>query len=155
MQIKNYKFSKSFKDEFKDDEFKNFPLVYIINNDKTAYVGESTNIKARVNSHLSNKERNKLNEIKIITDDEFNQSATYNIETNLINHLIADQTYKLQNVSQTKQRIMHNYYNKSYYNKEVFSKIWDELRAQNFVEQTLEQIENKDVFKISPYKSLS
>lgn len=155
MQIKNYKFSKSFKDEFKDDEFKNFPLVYIINNDKIAYVGESTNIKARVNSHLSNKERNKLNEIKIITDKEFNQSATYNIETNLINHLIADQTYKLQNVSQTKQRTMHNYYNKSYYNKEVFSKVWDELRAQNFVEQTLEQIENKDVFKISPYKSLS
>ncbi|GLB62086.1 hypothetical protein NCCP133_42150 [Cytobacillus sp. NCCP-133] len=46
----------------------------------------------------------------MIGHEKFNQSATYNIESNLINYIIADNHYQLQNVSQTRSRVMHRKY---------------------------------------------
>lgn len=155
MEIRKYKFNKSFKDDFSDDVYENYPLVYILNNNNNVYIGETTNVVARMNSHLKNPDRKGLKEVQLILSEEFNQSATYNIETNLINYFIAEGKYKLQNISQTKQKVMHNYLNKNYYDKELFSDIWQTLIDEEFVTQTIEQIENKDIFKISPYKSLS
>ncbi len=155
MQIKNYKFSSNFKNEFTEEKFRDYPLVYILNSAKKAYVGETTNVVSRMNAHMKNAKRKDIENINLILSEEFNQSATYNIETNLINHFLAEGKYELQNISQTKQKVMHNYNNKSYYDKELFQEIWTELRNQEIVTQTIEQIENKDIFKISPYKSLS
>lgn len=155
MQIKSYKFDNEFKNEFKEEQFKDYPLVYILNSEKKAYVGETTNVVSRMNAHLKNTKRKDIEKINLILSEEFNQSATYNIETNLINHFIAEGKYELQNISQTKQKVMHNYMNKSYYDQEMFKLIWEELRNEKIVSQTIEQIENKDIFKISPYKSLS
>lgn len=155
MQIKSYVFNKEFKEQFEEKKFKDYPLVYILNNEKKAYVGETTNVISRMNAHIKDKRRKGIKNINLILSEEFNQSATYNIETNLINYFIAEGKYELQNVSQTKQKVMHNYKDKNYYDKIMFEKIWNELRAEEIVTQTIEQIENKDVFKISPYKSLS
>lgn len=155
MQIKSYKFNKQFKDEFKEEKFRDYPLVYILNNEKKAYVGETTNVVSRMTAHMKNSKRNDIENINLILSEEFNQSATYNIETNLINHFLAEGKYELQNISQTKQKVMHNYKDKSYYDQEMFKLIWEELRNEEIVSQTIEQIENKDIFKISPYKSLS
>lgn len=155
MQIKSYKFSKEFKEEFKEDKFRDYPLVYILNSEKKAYVGETTNVISRMKDHIKNSKRKDIENINLILSEEFNQSATYNIETNLINHFIAEGKYELQNISQTKQKVMHNYKDKNYYDQELFKVIWEELRNEQIVSQTIEQIENKDIFKISPYKSLS
>ncbi|MEL3971123.1 hypothetical protein AAEO50_02430 [Rossellomorea oryzaecorticis] len=64
----------------------------------------------------------------MIDHEKFNQSATYYIESNLINFFIADNRYHLQNVRQTNSREMHNYYEKPFYNEEVFQEIWEKLR---------------------------
>ena len=50
----------------------------------------------------------------LITHEKFNQSATYNIETKLINYFLADERYNLQNKSQTANSVTHNYFGKRF-----------------------------------------
>ena len=43
----------------------NWPVVYIINDNKEAYVGETHHASVRMKQHMENPERKKLTEIKI------------------------------------------------------------------------------------------
>lgn len=133
------------------------PVVYIIYNQHSlqAYVGETVNVKRRLNEHSKDPRRKNLKDTILIGHKRFHQSATYNIETNLINFLIAENRYRLQNVSQTVKSQMHNYYRKHYYNEGVFTKIWEKLRDEQIVKEPLEKLRNKDTYKISPYRELS
>ena len=143
------------EDVLAEEYIKDYPITYIIKNNKSAYIGETTNAKARIKSHLTNSDRKKLEKILLIGHKKFNQSATYNIETNLINYFLADQKYEIQNKSQIRQKSIHNYYNKDFYNKELFEKLWIELRKQNIVDGTTDELKNKDIYKLSPFKQLS
>lgn len=142
-----------------DGEFINYyPVVYIIYSEAskpTAYIGQTVHAKRRMQQHLKDAKRQKLNYTLLIGYEKFNQSATYNIETNLINYFIAENKYQLQNVSQTAESNVHNYYDKEYYHRNVFNQIWNKLKQERIVTEDLETLENKDVFKLSPYKSLS
>lgn len=136
----------------------NYPIVYILYNEKkkpSAYIGQTVQVTRRLKNHLVNKQRKSFNSSILIGHKKFNQSASYNIETNLINYFIADNNYELQNVSQTKSRVMHNYYQKSFYNEELFPLVWEKLREEKIVSDTLENLRNKDIYKLSPYKELS
>ncbi|GGF17985.1 hypothetical protein GCM10010954_15950 [Halobacillus andaensis] len=136
----------------------NYPIVYILynkRNNPSAYIGQTVQAARRFKHHLSNKKRNKLEHTILIGHEKFNQSATYNIESNLINYFIADNHYQLQNVSQTANKEMHDYYEKNYYNEELFHEIWEQLRKDNIVQDTIENLRNKDIYKLSPYKELS
>ncbi|WP_349408974.1 DUF2075 domain-containing protein [Pseudalkalibacillus sp. SCS-8] len=148
------------KPEFteKTVQLNNYPIVYILYNKKkrpSAYIGQTVQATRRLKNHLDNNKRKNLNRSILIGHEKFNQSATYNIETNLINYFIADNHYQLQNVSQTSSRVMHNYYEKSFYNEELFHVIWEKLREESIVGDTLENLRNKDIYKLSPYKELS
>ncbi|GAA0136166.1 hypothetical protein YSY43_30070 [Paenibacillus sp. YSY-4.3] len=136
----------------------NYPIVYILYNDKkrpAAYIGQTVQASRRLKNHIEDKRRKVLNRSIMIWHEKFNQSATYNIESNLINYFIADNNYQLQNVSQTRSRVMHNYYQKSFYNEDLFQMIWEKLREEKVVSDTLENLRNKDIYKLSPYKELS
>ncbi len=135
----------------------NYPIVYLLYNDnrKMAYIGQTVHAKRRMKEHLNNPGRSLYEQTLLIGHQQFNQSATFNIETNLINYFIADNKYKLQNVSQTATKQMHNYYQKHYYNEELFQDVWDKLIEEEIVTDSLEQLRNKDIFKLSPYKELS
>lgn len=135
--------------------FLDYPVDYLIYNDVSMYVGETVNIKQRLKSHLKDKRRSKLNTVCIVYSELFNQSATYNTETNLINHFIADGRFELQNISQTNKVTVHNYYNKEQYNKEMFNQLWKKLQEIGLARKSLEEIRNSDVFKLSPYKELN
>ena len=50
-----------------------WPVVYILNNDSEAYVGETLDAVIRSRQHLDNPERKKLTQMSIITDDTFNK----------------------------------------------------------------------------------
>ncbi|PXW87356.1 hypothetical protein DES38_11643 [Streptohalobacillus salinus] len=135
-----------------------YPVVYIIYSETgkpTAYIGQTVHAKQRMYQHLKDPKRKRLNQILVIGYEKFNQSATYNIESNLINYFIAEKRYQLQNVSQTTVSQIHNYYDKAYYHREVFKDIWQGLKTKQIVQQDIEVLENRDVFKLSPYKSLS
>ena len=129
----------------------NWPVVYVLNNDKTAYVGETVNAVRRAEQHLANKEKRRLTEIRIISDDDFNKSVILDLESYLIKHISADGKFKMLNGNNGLQD--HEYYDRSRYENE-FRKIWDELKAQGVVEQTIDEVENSELFKYSPYKTL-
>jgi DUF2075 family protein len=132
-----------------------WPLVYFIQNQtlRIAYVGESTNAYNRIQNHLSNsKKSNVLNKISIIGSDKFNKSATLDIESNLIQYITSEGTYQLQNGNYG--LINHNYYQKDLY-KDLFIEIWNKLIEKKIVSKSLNEIENSELFKYSPYKSLN
>lgn len=131
-----------------------WPLVYFIQSDskKLAYVGESTNAASRIKNHLANPERCKLDKISIIGSDKFNKSATLDIESNLIQYITAEGTFELQNGNYG--LINHNYYQQDLY-KNLFKEVWNKLVEKKIVTKSLTEIENSELFKYSPYKSLN
>jgi hypothetical protein len=59
----------------------------------------------RSKQHFDNPERNKLKEIHILTDEEFNVSATLDIESWLIQYISADGQYIIQGLVPIDERI--------------------------------------------------
>ncbi|MBL7912253.1 MAG: DUF2075 domain-containing protein [Bacteroidia bacterium] len=132
-----------------------WPLVYFIQNEtkKVAYVGESTNAANRIKNHLANPKKSQVfNKISIIGSDKFNKSATLDIESHLIQYITSEGTYELQNGNYG--LINHNYYQQDLY-KDLFKEIWNKLIEKKIVTKTLTEIENSEIFKYSPYKSLN
>lgn len=132
-----------------------WPLVYFIQNEtqRTAYVGESTNFSNRIKNHLANpKKANVFNQISIIGSDKFNKSATLDIESKLIQYISSEGSYELQNGNHG--LINHNYYQQDLY-KNLFKDIWAKLIENKIVSKSLKEIENSELFKYSPYKSLN
>lgn len=129
----------------------NWPVVYVINNDKEAYIGETVNASRRIDQHLQNEERQKLTEIRIISDGNFNKSVILDLESFLIKYMGSDGKFELQNGNNGIRD--HEYYERSIY-KEEFNAIWEKLRELKVVNNSIESIENSELFKYSPYKSL-
>lgn len=158
VEISTYEFNKNSISDLSSAKFNNYPVVYILHNDKkksSAYIGETVQIRNRLNSHIKDPVKSKLEKAVIVSHDLFNQSATYNIETNLINYFIADQKYQILNKSQITSSVTHNYHDKPKYNHDIFKELWEKLREDKLVDGTLEYLQNKDIFKLSPYKELS
>ena len=130
----------------------NWPVVYIINNNEDAYVGETTDASIRSNQHLANEVRRNLDKINIIGDDTFNKSSILDLESFLIKYMSADKRFKLQNGNGGLQN--HNYYQRKMY-EDKFKEIWIQLKSKGLVKNDLRMIENTDLFKYSPYKSLT
>ncbi|QPI67365.1 DUF2075 domain-containing protein [Exiguobacterium sp. PBE] len=139
------------------ETYVNYPVIYILNGKKEAYIGETVHFKKRMKQHLKLKqtERKQLSQIHLVNHDKFNRSATFHLETKLINYFLGDEKYTLQNKSKTANDFTHNYYNKNYYDNELFPELWDELHRKGLVQNELHAIENKDIFKLSPFKELS
>ena len=129
----------------------NWPVVYVLNDDKEAYVGETVNAARRAEQHLGNNQKKNLTEIRIITDKDFNKSVILDLESYLIKHMAADGKYRLINGNNGIQD--HDYYNRSEY-ENGFRAIWNKLRKLGIVKKAIEEIENSELYKYSPYKSL-
>ena len=129
-----------------------WPVVYIINNNEEAYIGETTDASIRSNQHLANELRRSLNQFNLIADDTFNKSSILDLESFLIKYMSADNKFKLQNGNGGLQN--HNYYQRKMY-EDKFRDIWFELKSKGLVKNDLRMIENTDLFKYSPYKSLT
>ncbi|MFT4018760.1 MAG: DUF2075 domain-containing protein [Agriterribacter sp.] len=131
-----------------------WPVVYILSDGgiQEAYVGETTDLFSRIVTHLNTDAKKKLKEAHFITSDRFNKSATLDIESNLIKYLSGDGQYKLLNANIGLAN--HNYYQKAWY-WGLFKDIWSKLRAEGIARHSLEYIDNSDLFKYSPYKSLT
>ena len=152
-EIKTFPFNKDEFDQIKSYKFgRSWPVVYLIENTKEIYIGETTSLYSRSKQHYENPERRKLNIIHVITDEEYNKSATLDIESWLIQYIAADGKYILQNGNGGLKN--HDYYDRVRY-KTKFEIAWDDLREKGIVKNTLEDLKNSDLFKYSPYKSLT
>ncbi len=79
--INQYDFNEKGKANLaKEKRGKDWPVVYLIHNDKELYIGETQNVFNRMEQHLKNPDRKSLKAINIIFDDEFNKSAILDIE---------------------------------------------------------------------------
>ena len=125
--------------ELKSMDYNNYPVVYILHNNSKklkAYIGETVQIRNRLNNHWKDKKKT-MDKAVIISHNHFNQK------------------YELLNKSQTTSSVTHNYYDKPKYDYDIFNDLWEKLRQDKLVDGTLEYLENKDIFKLSPYKELS
>lgn len=156
-EIKKYDFNYSLFDEFQQNHYaKNlWPIVYILSDGATkeAYVGETTDTFSRISNHLRNNKKNKLTAIHLISSNKFNKSATLDIESNLIKYISGDGEYKLMNGNIGLAN--HNYYQKQEIYWNIFTQIWNRFRSQGIAKHSIEHINNSDLFKYSPYKSLT
>ena len=88
---------------------------------------------------------------KIIGSDKFNKSVTLDIESKLIKYLASEENYHLQNIAPG--LIKQTYYQQEMYDN-LFVEIWRKLTEKKIVTKTMSEIENSELFKYSPYKSL-
>lgn len=132
-----------------------WPLVYILKDDasKQAYIGETTDAPERMKAHLKNEQKQLLSDALLISSDKFNKSATLDIESSLIRYMSADESYKLINGNVGIAN--HRYFQQKELYEGLFEQIWDELLALKIVRHPLQEINNSDLFKYSPYKALS
>lgn len=152
-EISTLKFNEGTASVLKTKKYgTNWPVVYIINNNEEAYVGETTDASIRSNQHLANEIRRSLDKINIIGDDTFNKSSILDLESFLIRYMSADKKFKLQNGNGGLQN--HNYYQREMYETK-FREIWLQLKSKGLVQHDLKQIANSDLFKYSPYKALT
>jgi len=133
----------------------NWPIVYILNDNgvSQAYVGETIDTHYRISTHLQTPSKSHLKEAHLISSRKFNKSVTLDIESNLIKYLHADGKYKLLNGNLG--LVNHSYYQRDEFYWDMFKNIWNGLITKGLAQHSLEHISNSDLFKYSPYKSLS
>lgn len=131
-----------------------WPLVYVLSDEEkaTAYIGETTDVRSRMNAHLKHQQKQKLTTVHLLSSDKFNKSATLDIESKLIRYMAGDGKYHLLNGNLG--IVNHSYYQQDYYDA-LFKKVWNQLWRRGVVQHSLDHITNSDLFKYSPYKSLS
>lgn len=152
-KIEDFNFDNKALSEIHEYQYgTNWPVVYILNNENEAYVGETLDAERRTEQHLQNPDRQGLTKMHIITDDTFNKSVILDLESYLIQHMSSDELYRLQNGNGGIND--HDYYSRKEY-ENSFPEIWEQLREKNLAKKSIEEIENSDLFKYSPYKALT
>ncbi|PZF56522.1 AAA family ATPase [Curtobacterium sp. MCSS17_008] len=132
--------------------FVNWPVVYILDDGKRVYVGETSNAAVRMRQHLDSPERGTLKAVRLVLDDTFNKSVCLDLESQLIALLAADEKFTVLNSN--KGIVDADYYDRTRY-RDTFQEIFDELRKQDVFTRSLPEIENRELFKLSPYKALN
>ncbi|RJG12306.1 DUF2075 domain-containing protein [Pseudomonas cavernicola] len=157
VEVNCYAFSREALDDIRNNAYasNHWPLVYILSDGtkKRAYIGETTDTLTRINTHMKHDEKNQLTSVHMISSERFNKSATLDMESALIKYMAADGNFSLLNGNLG--LVEHNYYQKNDLYAHIFKEAWNKLRSEGVVEHSLESIDNSDLFKYSPYKTLS
>jgi DUF2075 family protein len=135
-----------------EDKVFNWPMVYILANEDTAYVGQTTSVVTRMGQHGANEEKRDFETVNIIYNDEFNASVITDYEHRLIGYMHADGRYTLTNKNDGMTDT--NYFSKAEY-EDMFGELWEDLRGLDLAEHSISEIEESEVFKYSPFKGLT
>ena len=135
-----------------DERYTNWPVVYTLDDDTNVYVGESLNVAARMRQHLDSPQKQHLRAVRVVIDDTFNKSVCLDLESYLIRLLAGDGKYRVLNRNDGITDA--DYYSRGQY-QDTFDAIFRELRGEGMFTRTVAQIENSDLFKLSPFKALS
>ena len=130
----------------------NWPVVYIVYCEKKAYVGETLDARRRTEQHLNEVEFDCFERICFISNMTYNKSVILDLESFLIKYMSADGSKEL--INGNAGIYDHNYFYKEAYVDE-FKDIWRELVERGIVHKSLLDIENSELYKYSPYKSLN
>lgn len=134
------------------EKFSDWPVVYTIDDDRRIYVGESQHVNKRMTQHLKAEDKAKLRTVRVVVDESFNRSVCHDLESTLIRWFSGDEKYAV--INRNDGMTNANYYRRDDYRK-TFEEIFEALREQGLFSRTIPQIENSDLFKLSPYKALN
>jgi DUF2075 family protein/predicted GIY-YIG superfamily endonuclease len=152
-KITDYRFDPQAIKKLREKDFgKDWPVVYILEDGNEMYIGQTTNVSNRFSEHYKREERRKLTKAHVIYDEEFNISAALDTESLLIEYMAGDNVFQLQNGN--RGLMNHSYYDREKY-RAKFEIIWQQLQESGFAHKDLIQIKNSDLYKYSPYKSLT
>lgn len=140
----------------------NWPVVYVLDGAtpfartddpaRSVYVGESINAAARMRQHLDSPEKALLTELRVIVDSSFNKSVCLDLESYLIRMLAGDGGFRVMNRNDGITDA--DYFDRERY-RETFRQVFDELKDQGVFTRSIPEIENSDLFKLSPFKALT
>lgn len=130
-----------------------WPVLYILTNskNKTAYIGQTTNYRRRMKQHAANVDKD-FDRTLLIDNPTFNQSATFEFENRLIELFCADEKYQVTNANNGYAQF--DYFERPQY-RQKFRDLWAKLREENYAIHPIEELENTDLFKFSPFKTLT
>lgn len=130
-----------------------WPVLYILTNSKkkTAYIGQTTNYQRRMKQHAANVDKD-FDRTLLIDNPTFNQSATFEFENRLIELFCADEKYQVTNGNNGYAQF--DYFERPQY-RQKFRTLWTKLREENYAIHPIEELENTDLFKFSPFKTLT
>ena len=135
-----------------DPRFSNWPVVYALDGSGSVYVGESRNAVARFKQHLETADKRTLHSARVVIDETFNKSVCLDLESYLIRLLAGDGRFQVLNRNE-------GITNADYYGREgyraTFRAIFDELLEHGLFTRPIREIENSDLFKLSPFKALT
>ncbi|WJX99863.1 DUF2075 domain-containing protein [Curtobacterium sp. 458] len=135
-----------------DPRFLNWPVVYILDDGKRVYVGETLNTASRMRQHLDSDERRSLKAVRLVLDGTFNKSVCLDLESQLIGLFAGDDKYTVLNSN--KGVVNADYYDRERYRK-TFEDVFEALRDQKLFTRSIAEIENSELFKLSPFKALN
>lgn len=146
-----------------DKRRNNWPVVYVLDGDKSeiagtrdlrgdVYVGETRSALVRLSQHLKNAEKQHLSTARVIVDETFNKSVCLDLESFLIRLLAGDGAYRVLN--RNDGIIEADYFDRATYQKQ-FEEIFHQLQLDGMFTRSIPEIQNSDLFKLSPFKSLT
>lgn len=130
----------------------NWPVVYLINSSTDIYVGETGSVSARLQQHLQSDAKKHLQQVRLVLDKRFNKSVCLDLESFLIRLLSGDERYAVLNLNEGITN--REYYQRGDY-QETFDEVFEQLRDLGYFTRSIPEIENTDLFKLSPYKALN
>lgn len=135
-----------------DARYQNWPVVYTLDGAGQVYVGESRNVAARFRQHLDSPGKRGLARARVVIDDTFNKSACLDLESYLIRLFAGDGAFQVLN--RNDGVVDSDYYERATYQAK-FDEIFNELRELGLFTRHVRDIENSDLFKLSPFKALT
>lgn len=135
-----------------DARYADWPVVYILNNDRQVYVGETANAARRMSEHRKDAVKSQLEHLRIVLDDGFHKSVCLDLESYLTRYLHGNGRHEV--VNDIRQLTSHEYPARDTFH-ELFEEVFAELRDHGLFDHPIEEIENSDLFKYSPFKTLN
>ncbi|WP_199711229.1 DNA/RNA helicase domain-containing protein [Tessaracoccus antarcticus] len=127
-------------------------MVYALDGLGQMYVGESLNVAMRFKQHRESPGKSVLGRARVVVDDTFNKSVCLDLESFLIRLFAGDGQYAVINGNAGITDA--DYYRRESY-QETFAEVFEALRERGLFTQSMADIENSDLFKLSPFKALS
>lgn len=146
-------FTKAAINENHDAQLRDWPVVYVIDGRHKLYVGETISAQKRMRQHLDGpKKHADLKSVRVVVDDTFNKSACLDLESHLIRWFSGDGRYEVLNGNDGLSDA--NYYDRELY-RQSFHDVFERLRDEGLFTRSIPEIENSDLFKLSPFKALT
>lgn len=138
-----------------------WPVVYVLNSAEQnepstkrpdVYVGETLNAQSRLRQHVDSESKRTMRSAHVILDDRFNKSAALDLESFLIRLFAGDGRFSVLN--RNDGIVDANYFDRAAYRKS-FEEVFDRLKQDGLFTRDIAEIENDDLFKLSPFKALT